>query len=66
MTQSSTSAVKPTAYPKIETARVVVLMTPEQVARVDAWGARRGKANRTETIRSLLDQGLEAERNEKA
>jgi hypothetical protein len=58
--------VRPTAYPKIETARVVVLMTPEQVAKVDAWGARKGKLNRTETIRSLLDRALEAERNERA
>lgn len=66
MTGDSTAAVKPAAYPKIEMARIVVLMTPDQVSRIDAWGARRGKANRTETIRSLLDQGLEAERNERA
>lgn len=55
------AALKPAAYPKIETARVVVLITPEQLSRIDAWGVGKGKQNRTEAIRSLVDIGLEAE-----
>lgn len=61
---SAATAVRAAAYPKPPTARVVVLLSPDQVGKIDEWGAARGKANRTETIRSLLDRGLEAERDE--
>lgn len=62
----TTVAMRMIKYPKPETIRVVVHMRPDLVKRVDAWGAGKGKANRTEAVRDLLEEGLEADRNERA